>query len=376
VRGQIRLVTLFGVELGLHYSWMVIAVLITFSLASNFRAVHPNWIPAVVWGCALLTGVLFFVCLFAHELSHAIVAKARGLPIHRITLFALGGMAQIEKEPTRASTEFWMGIVGPITSLVIGGVLLGIAWALGWPPRSTPATPVLAVLVWLGYINVMLAAFNMIPGFPLDGGRVLRAIIWAVTKQADRSTRIAARVGQFVGLAFIVYGVSEFFRGAGFNGLWLAFIGWFLLNAAGATYLQSRADNALRGVRVAQVMASECETVDGSIPVQDFVDQHLLSTGRRCFVVLNQGRAAGLITASEVRQLERSEWPQTSVQAVMKPLDRVHAVTPETPALRAMQIMAKEDVNQLPVVSGGDFRGIVTRAHILQLLHARSELGM
>src|SRR5438477_6154961 len=184
MKSPVRLVRLFGVELGLHYSWFIIAVLIVFSLADHFHAMHPEWAPGVIWGISILAGVLFFVFLFAHELSHALVAKARGLPIRRITLFALGGMAQIEKEPTRASTEFWMGIIGPITSFLIGVGLLLLARAGGWTWRTEAPTPGLAILVWLGYINILLAAFNMIPGFPLDGVRVLRAIIWGVTKSA------------------------------------------------------------------------------------------------------------------------------------------------------------------------------------------------
>lgn len=374
MRSQIKLVRLFGVELGLHYSWIIIAVLIVFSLGNHFHAIHPGWSSGVVWGISIIAGVLFFVFLFAHELSHALVAKARGMPIHKITLFALGGMAEIEKEPTRASTEFWMGIVGPITSFVIGVVLLALAYAGGWTWRAEAATPGLAILVWLGYINILLAVFNMIPGFPLDGGRVLRAIIWGITKSAERSTRIAARVGQLVGMGFIVYGIFEFFGGAGFNGLWLAFIGWFLLNAAGASYLQITTSNALRGVNVAQVMSRDCESVEGSIPLQDFVDHYLLRTGRRCFVVVDNGQTVGLITPAEVRQVPRDDWNVTSVRAAMKPLERIHAVSPDTPVMTAMEIMAREDVNQLPVVSNGHLEGIVTRAHVLEILQARSEL--
>jgi len=374
MRSQVKLVRLFGVELGLHYSWIIIAVLIVFSLGNHFHAIHPRWSSGLVWGISIITGVLFFVFLFAHELSHALVAKARGLPIHKITLFALGGMAEIEKEPTRASTEFWMGIVGPITSFVIGVVLLALAYAGGWTWRAEAATPGLAILVWLGYINILLAVFNMIPGFPLDGGRVLRAIIWGITKSAERSTRIAARVGQLVGMGFIVYGIFEFFGGAGFNGLWLAFIGWFLLNAAGASYLQITTSNALRGVNVAQVMSRDCESVEASIPLQDFVDHYLLRTGRRCFVVVDNGQTAGLITPAEVRQVPRDDWNVTSVRAAMRPLERIHAVSPDTPVMTAMEIMAREDVNQLPVVSNGHLEGIVTRAHVLEILQARSEL--
>ncbi|HEV2117559.1 MAG TPA: site-2 protease family protein [Terriglobales bacterium] len=375
MRAQIKLARVFGVELGLHYSWLIIAVLIAFSAADYFHGIHPEWSTAVVWGISIIAGVLFFVFLFAHELSHALVAKARGLPIHKITLFALGGMAQIEKEPTRASTEFWMGIVGPLTSFVIGCALFGLAILAGWSWASKPATPGQAILVSLGYVNVLLGAFNMIPGFPLDGGRVLRAIIWGITKSADRSTRIAARIGQLVGIGFILYGILEFFQQQTFGGLWLAFIGWFLMNAAGASYLQLKASNALAGVNVGQVMSQDCQAVEALISLQDFVDHFLLRTGRRCFLVVDNQRPLGLITPAEVRQVPRDDWSVTSVQAAMKPLERIHSVTPETPVMNAMEVMAREDVNQLPVVSDGHLAGILSRAHVLELLRARSEVG-
>lgn len=378
MRAQIKLARVFGVELGLHYSWLIIAVLIAFSAADYFRGIHPEWSTGVVWGISIIAGVLFFVFLFAHELSHALVAKARGLPIHKITLFALGGMAQIEKEPTRASTEFWMGIVGPVTSFVIGCALFGLAILVGWTWGAKPATPGQAILVSLGYVNVLLGAFNMIPGFPLDGGRVLRAIIWGITGSADRSTRIAARIGQLVGMGFILYGILQFFAGgpgAGFNGLWLAFIGWFLMNAAGASYMQITATHALQGVNVGQVMSGDCQLVEGHISLRDFVDHFLLRTGRRCFIVADNGRPLGLITPAEVRQVPRDDWSVTSVQAAMKPLEKIHSVTPDTPVMSALEIMGREDVNQLPVMSDGHMAGILSRAHVLELLRSKSEMG-
>src|SRR5881397_1671054 len=208
MKAQIKLFKIFGIQIGLHYSWLLIAVLVVLSLAGQFAATNREWGSNVIWGLAILTALLFFAAIVVHELSHAAVAKARGLPVRSITLFALGGVAQIEKEAADAKTEFWMGIAGPITSAVIGLVLLGIAAALGWTPASrtlmsTPDTPLLAMLVWLGYINVSLAVFNMIPGFPLDGGRVLRAILWWLTGDAARSTRTAARTGQGVAFGFI-----------------------------------------------------------------------------------------------------------------------------------------------------------------------------
>jgi Zn-dependent protease len=224
MKSQIKLGTLFGVELGLHFSWLVIALLITFSLVAQFHAVNRDWSQAAVWITAVLTGVLFFACLFAHELSHALVAKARGIPIHKITLFLLGGVAQIEKEASDAKTEFWMAIVGPFTSGVLGLILLSFAYSTGWIPRSQPATPGVALLVWLGYINLALAAFNMIPGFPLDGGRVLHAILWWIMRDAERSTRAAARVDRWLRFCSSLLEFWSFFRAQG-----LEVYGWLLL---------------------------------------------------------------------------------------------------------------------------------------------------
>jgi len=201
MQAQIKLGTIFGVQLGLHFSWLLIALLVTLSLAGQFSAVNPEWGGGVIWTTAIVTGLLFFVAVILHELTHAVVAKMRGLPVRSITLFALGGVALIEKESGDAATEFWMGIAGPIMSVAIGFLCLLAAAGLGWSPETqimSPTTPVLAALVWLGYINIVLAIFNMIPGFPLDGGRILRAIIWWITGNVDRATRIAARVGQFV----------------------------------------------------------------------------------------------------------------------------------------------------------------------------------
>ncbi|HKV78707.1 MAG TPA: site-2 protease family protein [Candidatus Sulfotelmatobacter sp.] len=376
MKSQIKLGTIFGVELGLHYSWLVIALLITFSLVAQFHSANRNWSAALVWATAIITGVLFFACLFAHELSHALVAKARGLPIHRITLFLLGGVAQIEKEASDPKTEFWMAIVGPFTSGVLGLILLALARVAGWDPRTAPATPGTALLVWLGYINLALGAFNMIPGFPLDGGRVLHAILWWAMEDAERSTRAAAFVGQVIAVLFIGFGIIRFFQGAGLGGLWIAFIGWFLLQAAGASYLQVKAGRLLRGLRVADVMSTDCATIDRSTSVRGFVHEQLLRTGRRCFFVLENDRLVGLITPNEVRTVPAERWPFTTVREVMRPLSSIHSVSRDMPALEALEIMGREDVNQLPVTSEGRVQGIVSRAHLLQVLRSRAELNL
>ena len=375
MKTHIKLGRIAGVELGLHYSWLVIAALITFSLVARFRFTNPDWSTAVVWVSAVVTGLLFFVGLFVHELSHAMVAKSRGLPIHRITLFFLGGMAQIEREAEDPGTEFWMAIAGPIASVGLGVVCLGLAYAaFGWQLWQSPQVPAAAVLVWLGYINLTLAVFNLIPGFPMDGGRVLRAILWWATGNGERATRIAARVGQTVGWLFVAWGVFRVFTGAGLGALWIALIGWFLVQAASATLYQVQASSMLRGSRVADLMSRDCGRVDAAASVQEFVDWHLMRSEGRCFLVLEGERIVGLVALSDVRKVDRDRWSQTPVQAIMQPLERVHAVTPDTPVMEALEKMAHEDVNQLLVISGAQVLGVVTRAHILRVLRVRSEL--
>src|ERR1700730_16815530 len=229
MRSTIRLGKLFGIEIGLHYSWFLIALLITMSLGSQFQESHAEWGSNVIWALSVLTALLFFVTLLAHEMSHALVARARGLTTKAITLFALGGVAQIEKEPEDPKTEFWVGIVGPFSSAVIGLISLGWACVAGWRFGQEPTTPLLAMLVWLGYINLMLAAFNMIPGYPLDGGRILRSILWMTSHDVVRATQMAANVGKGIALLFIALGIFRYFGGEGFGGMGVAFIGWFLL---------------------------------------------------------------------------------------------------------------------------------------------------
>ena len=375
MKSNIRLGRFFGIEVGLHYSWFLIAFLITMSLASQFHASNSYWGEAAIWAVSIVTAILFFAGLLAHEMSHALVARAHGLTTREITLFALGGVAQIEREPSDARTEFWVGIVGPFSSAVIGVICFLIAWAAGWRMGSSPNTPIEAMFYWLGYINLMLAAFNMIPGFPLDGGRILRAIIWWSTGNSEKSTMLAARTGQVVAILFIAFGVFRFFGGAGIGGLWIAFIGWFLLQAAGASYATVALSARLKDVRVSDVMDKDCTTVDGYLNVQNFVEEYLLKTGRRCYVVAENGHVEGLVTPHEIKALERQRWPFTTLHDIMRPLDQLHTVTPVTPVMEALETMGRDDVNQLPVVEQNHLEGVVTRAHVLQFLQTRAELG-
>ncbi len=375
MRSNIRLGRFFGIEIGLHYSWFLIAFLITMSLAAQFHQTAAYWGEGVIWSVSIVTAILFFAGLVAHEMSHALVARAHGLNTRAITLFALGGVAQIEREPSDARTEFWVGIVGPFSSGVIGLICFLIAWGAGWRMGSSPHAPIEAMFFWLGYINFMLAAFNLIPGFPLDGGRILRSIIWWSTGNMERSTMLAARTGQAVALIFIAFGIFRFFGGAGIGGLWLAFIGWFLLQAAGASYATVALSSGLKNVRVSDVMDRECVTVEGNLNVQTLVEEYLLRTGRRCFVVAQKGQVEGLVTPHEIKGVERQRWPYATLHDIMRPLDQLHTVSPDTPVMDALDTMGRDDVNQLPVVADHHLEGVVTRAHVLQFLQTRAELG-
>ena len=370
MRSQIKLGKIFGIEIGLHYSWFLIALLIVFSLSSQFHASNPEWGDGVILTLAIATATLFFVSLLLHELAHSLVAKSNGLPVKEITLFALGGVSQIEKNPVSAKLEFWMAFVGPLTSAVIGAVCVGIAHVAG---GATPK-PGIAMLQWLGYINLTLALFNMIPGYPLDGGRILRALIWWKTGDPDKSTKAAARVGQAVAFVFIGLGIIRFFNGAGVGGLWIAFIGWFLLQAARESYVQVGLQHALDGVVVSDVMTRDCPVVDGWLNVQNFVEQELLRTAQRCFVVMEKGEIVGLITPHEIKEVDRGKWPFTTLTDIMRPIDEVHSVAPETPLKNALESMSREDLNQLPVLSHGHLEGVLSRAQVLSYLQTHMEL--
>jgi Zn-dependent protease/predicted transcriptional regulator len=370
VRSQIKLGKIFGIEIGLHYSWFLIALLIVTSLYSQFHQKDPEWGDGLILAMSVVTGLLFFVSLLVHELSHSLFARSRGLPVKEITLFALGGVSQIEKEPASANTEFWMAFAGPLTSAVIGGVCMLAATVAG---GST--SPLKAMLTWLGYINLALAAFNMVPGYPLDGGRILRAILWWKTGDVDRATRMAAKTGQVVGILFIAWGILQFAGGAGFGGLWISFIGWFLLTAAGESSRRVTIEHALAGVTAGDVMSRECPSLDGNLNIQHFVDEEVLRTGQRCFVVLQNGEVAGLVTPHEVKKIDRARWPYTTLNEVMRPLEDLHTVPPETPLKNVLEIMGREDLNQVPVMTNGRLAGILSRSHLLDYLRTRAELG-
>ena len=361
-----------GIEIGLHYTWLLIAALIGASFVGYFSELNPQWPARVSWSAAVVISVLFFGSILLHELAHALVARAYDMPVRTITLFALGGVAHIEKEAASPSAEFWMGVAGPVMSGLLGGLCAGIA---SWMDHS-PAVPAVAVLLALSSLNFMLAVFNLIPGFPLDGGRILRAVLWRIGGDEDRATRVSARVGQGIALALFGLGVWEFLALENISGLWLGLLGWFLLDAATASHQQAGVLTGLREIRVGEVMSQECAVVPADLSLQLLADDYLLKTGGRCYAVEDRGAIVGLVTPSDLAATDRTGWRETPIRQVMHPLHQLQSVSPDTPVVEALRAMGKADVNQLPVMASGRMEGLVSRSQIMQVLRTRAELSM
>ncbi len=369
--GSIRLMKIAGIEIDINVSWLIILVLLTVSLAvSWFPVMAPHLGVGTYWALGLIASLLLFASVLAHELAHSLVARSRGLPVKSITLFIFGGVSNIEQEPQSPGVEFWMALVGPLTSLAIGVVsaLLAVAFQ--------GITVVAAVLEYLAIANILLGIFNLIPGFPLDGGRVLRSILWAITGSLRTATVWAARIGQFIAYLFILFGVWQVFTGYWLNGIWIGFIGWFLLNAAQTANRQVMLQSLLGGVSVAQVMGPAPQPVLADASLRELVDQYLLPRGQRTAPVYNGDALAGLITLADVKAIPRDEWDQTSVGKAMIPLDKLHVIGPQQRVSDVLPLMAQADVNQLPVVQDGQLVGMLSRDAIVRYLDVRRGLGL
>ena len=373
--GSFRIGRIAGIDIEANVSWLVIVVLLTFSLAvSWFPATVPRQSTLTYWVLGFIAALLLFVSVLLHELAHSLVARARGLPVKSITLFIFGGVSNLQQEPQTPGVEFQMAIVGPLTSLAVGAVSLVVGTLIG---RNAPL--VAAVLGYLGVTNLLLGAFNLIPGFPLDGGRVLRSIIWGVTGSLRRATRAAALVGQIIAYLLIFAGVFLFFGGNFINGLWFGFIGWFLLQAAQAANSQVMLESVFKGVTVGQLMSPAPMNAPANISLQQLVDGYLLPHGVRAIPVVrgDDQQLAGLITLADIRHVPREQWPQTPVGHAMIPLERLHAVHPQRNLNDALPLMTGRDVNQLPVVDdAGRLVGILSRDAILRYVEIRRGLGL
>lgn len=379
---------LFGIKIQIDWSWLLILVLITWNLSVLFGNIHPDWTAVLRWSTALLAALLFFLSVLAHELAHALMAQVQGIPVRNIILFLLGGVANIQREPPSPRAEFLITIVGPLASFVIGifftilGSLLG-AQALQWM-SSTPTavvgqlSPLTTILLWLGPINILLAVFNLIPGFPLDGGRLLRALLWAITDNLRLATRWATLMGQIVAWVLIiggiamVFGVSIPFFGTGLGGLWLAFIGWFLHTAARQSYRQVVIQSILEDVSVRELMRRDPTPVAAEATVDSLVNNLMKGTDENTFPVVENGRLLGLIRLEDILNIPPNQRQYTAVHQAMTPIEEFPPLSPTEGANEALQKLQERQVGQLPVMDNGHLTGLLRRRDILRWLQLQS----
>ncbi len=370
--GTFRIGKIAGIDIDIHVSWIIILVLLTVSLATGwFPQLYLRWSTASYWLIAFLSSLLLFVSVLLHELAHSLVARRRGLPVKSITLFIFGGVSNIEREPKTPGIEFQIAVVGPLTSLVIGV----LCFLLQVPLRSSNS-PLEGILFYLAVTNILLGLFNLIPGFPLDGGRILRSIVWRLSGNLPQATRIASLSGQLIAYLFILLGIWLFFVGDLLDGIWFGFIGWFLLSAAQSANAQGMLTSVLRGVRVGEVMNPKPATVPADISLQQLVDAYFLPGGLRYALVMQAEHLVGLITLSDIRHIPRDQWGQVPVSQAMIPLARLHVVTPQQSLSDVLPLMAGRDVNQVPVVDNGALVGILSRDAIVHYLEVRRSLGV
>ncbi len=362
-RNTIRIGRAFGIPIGLDYSWFFIFALLTWMLAgSYFPGEFKGWSVALYWLMGAVTSLMLFVSVLLHELGHSIIALRFQLPVRSITLFIFGGVAQITTEPKSAWSEFWIAIAGPLVSFALGGIF----WLS--KPLVSSFEPLLALVEYLSYINFVLAVFNLVPGFPLDGGRVFRAIVWGVTHDFRKSTRVAATVGRFFAFAFIFMGVMQIFSGNVGGGLWIIFIGWFLDSAAIAQVQQQELRSILSVHTVAEVMNPHYAVIPKDMTLDEVVTHHVLGLGRRSVIVLDGEQVVGMLTLHRLQKIPREEMPRIPVESVMIPTSEFKTVSPDSDLWSALEEMDSDGVNQLPVMQQGQLVGIISREDLITFL--------
>lgn len=371
VRGSISLGKLLGIPIRIDLSWLFIVVWVTWSLAgSYFPERYPAWPPSLTWGMAALTSALFFGSVLLHEMGHALVARAQRLPVTDITLFIFGGASQIAEEPRNAREELLLAGVGPATSLGLAGVFGLVHLAV----RSA-SEPAGAVTLFLAGINLSLGLFNLMPGFPLDGGRVLRAILWGARRDVRWATRWASRTGRGVAGVFILFGIYQASTGDWVSGLWVLFIGFFLDSASRSSYQQLTLRQLLDGHVASEIMTEDCLLLPPQLSLDVFVEHYLVGEGgRRCYVVGTRDELVGLLTLSDLQRVPRDRWMTTRVREVAMPVEHLRVVAPDTPLWAALQQLTAEGVNQMPVLDRGRLVGMISRDRLLSLIRRLSEL--
>jgi Zn-dependent protease/CBS domain-containing protein len=370
LKNSFRLFTVRGIHVGIHVSWLIIFVLLTWSLAVGY---FPSAIPGIeatlAWVLGVVASILLFTSVLIHELAHSFVAKSRGLEVSSITLFIFGGVSNLASEPQSARTEFWVAVVGPITSFVIAAVSFGIALVM-------PTDELQALFGYLAIVNALLGGFNLIPGFPLDGGRVLRSIAWGITGSLRRATEIAVGAGQIVGGLFILWGVIQIFGGNLINGLWIAAIGWFLQNAASSSLGQVVLMERLKDVTVANVLRPDTATITRQATVADLIEDYLLPGNRRAVPVEDGGRLVGMVTLGDIKDVPVEARDITQIGTVMGGREGLITVRPSEALADAVGKLTGRDLEQVPVMDGDRFVGILTRADVMRQLQLREMLDV
>jgi len=372
LKGGIPIGRLFGISLRLNYTWFIVFGLVTWSLTTNYFPLNfPDWSLSTSLVAGILTSLLFFTSVLIHELMHSVVAQASGIKVTSITLFIFGGVSQMSEEPRKPMDELRIALAGPLASLLIGAICWAIYFLI-----SDRFEFIQAITYWLGLINIFLAVFNLVPGFPLDGGRVLRSILWWRNQNLRRATKTATNIGRIVGYLFIFGGIFFIFQGLWLNGLWLAFIGWFLENAAVGSYRQVSLQDMLQGHTAGEVMTRDCPVMSPDISVEKLVNEEILLSGRRCFPVAVDDHVMGLVTLHNIRSVPRNLWSSSTLKQAMTPLDKLKSVSPNDDLSEVMEKLTDADINQVLVVENGSILGIIGRDNLLSFINIRGELGV
>lgn len=368
--GTFRLGRLLGFEVNVHWSWIFIFVLVTWTFAVGIlEDAYPEWSSAQRWALSAIVATVFFASILLHEMSHSILARRYGIPVSSITLFVFGGVSSLTKEPENARQEFWIAIVGPLTSIAIGAFFGVLYFVL----RSVD-TGASDISGHLALINIAIGIFNLIPGFPLDGGRVLRSIFWSRKRNLVGATRLASRVGVAVAYGIMAVGVFLFLFNP-ITGVWFFLIGNFLRAASTESYQQVFMDRALRGVPASTVARQDYVPVSPDSTLSELVEDHVLAGHGRCFPVVVGSNIIGLITLSDLKSHPREEWATTSVYRAMTPFEKLRTVSMRDELPEVLTQLAAGDVNQVPLVEGKELLGIIHRADVLRYIQAREELG-
>ncbi len=365
--------TILGFEVRIDLSWIIIAVLVTWTLAAGvFPHYYKNLSKATYWWMGAAGAVGLFISVIFHELSHSLISRKRGLPIKGITLFIFGGVAEMREEPESAKTEFLMSIAGPVSSILLGIGFYGASTAgrlNSWP------IPVNGVFSYLAMINFILAGFNLLPAYPLDGGRVLRSALWRWKGNIRWATRVASSIGSGFGIGLIVLGVFNFIGGNVIGGIWMFLIGLFLRSASQMSYQQLIMRKALEGEPVRRFMKTDLVTVNPSTSIQELVEDYIYQYHYKLFpVVEDSDKLIGCITTKQIKEIPREEWGQRKVAEVATQCSDGNTIEPGTDAMKAISMMSRTGASRLMVAEGGRLVGIIALKDMLKLLSLRVEL--